>query len=159
VGDARILVLAYGNPGRRDDALGLELAARVEAWELPGVTVESDYQLHVEHSALIAGYDVVVFADAAVDAEDAFYLRPLHGAADQNVFSHSLSPAAVVQIAESLFAARPRAFLLGLRAFAFEPFNDPMTDEAAEVLEAALVRLRPLLAGEEPFPAENGDPG
>ena len=43
----RILVIGYGNPGRRDDGLGPALAARLEALALPGVTVESDFQLAI----------------------------------------------------------------------------------------------------------------
>lgn len=44
----RILLIGYGNPGRGDDGLGPALAAAIEAMELPGVTVEADYQLMVD---------------------------------------------------------------------------------------------------------------
>jgi hydrogenase maturation protease len=60
-----VLLLGYGNPGRLDDGLGSELAARVQALGLPGVTVDSDYQLCLEDAEAVSRHDVVVFADAA----------------------------------------------------------------------------------------------
>ena len=68
--DKRILLIGYGNPGRADDGLGPALADRIEALDLPGLTVESDYQLSIEHAALAAGHDIVIFADADGETED-----------------------------------------------------------------------------------------
>ena len=62
----KILLIGYGNPGRSDDGLGPALAAQIAALGLAGVTVDIDYQLTVDHAALIATQDVVVFADAMI---------------------------------------------------------------------------------------------
>jgi len=62
---ATVLVIGYGNPGRRDDGLGPALAERLQELRLPGVDVDADYQLTVEDAAAAAEHDVVVFADAA----------------------------------------------------------------------------------------------
>jgi len=76
--------IGFGNPGHRDDGLGPEFAARLAALELPEVTVESDYQLSIEHAEAAARHDIVVFADAATDipSEAPFYLRPIQPAPD-----------------------------------------------------------------------------
>ena len=42
------LVIGYGNPGRRDDGLGPSFADILAAEGIPGVDVDSDYQLTVE---------------------------------------------------------------------------------------------------------------
>ena len=47
----RILVIGYGNPGRCDDGLGPALVARLESLRIPGLSVEVDYQLSIEHAA------------------------------------------------------------------------------------------------------------
>ncbi len=136
----RILVIGYGNPGRRDDGLGPAFAARLEALHLPGVTIESDYQLAIEHAHLAAQHDVVVFADAAADVEgeSSFYLRPIAPAAGVHYSSHSISPQAVLHLADQCFGARPSGWLLGIRPSDLESFAEGLTPPAEASLSAAL---------------------
>ncbi len=141
------LVIGFGNPGRRDDGLGPALAARLEALQLPGVTVESFTQLSIEQALLVAGHDLVVFADAAADVADgaAFYLRPVAPAPGASCFSHHLSPAAVLQLAADCFDARPRAWQLGIRAIDLESFAVDLTAAAKDNLDAAVEAVRRLI--------------
>ena len=60
----KVLLIAYGNPGRLDDGLGPAVADAVQRIGLPSVTIESCYQLAVEHAEAAARHDVVIFADA-----------------------------------------------------------------------------------------------
>jgi hydrogenase maturation protease len=140
----RILVIGFGNPGRRDDGLGPTLAARLEALGLPGVTVESDYQLSIEHAQLAAAHDIVVFADAAADIDGGapFYLRSVQAAPDAFCFSHSISPPAVLQLAAQCFGSRPRGWLLGIRPVDLDSFAEGLTPEAEANLSAALTAFR-----------------
>jgi hydrogenase maturation protease len=137
----RVLVIGFGNPARGDDGLGPALAGRLEALQLPGVTVETDYQLSIEHAALVSEYDVVVFADAAVDATEAFYFRPAEHRTVILASTHSVSPDQVLALAQSCFAARPRGYLLGMRAHAMGDFFEGLSNEAQAGLEAALARV------------------
>jgi len=140
----RILVIGYGNPGRRDDGLGPAFAARLEALGLQGVTVESDYQLSIEHAQLVAQHDIVVFADAAADIEDdiPFYLRSVQLASDAICFSHGISPPAVLHLADQCFGARPSGWLLGIRPADIDSFAEGLTPEAEANLAAALRAFR-----------------
>jgi len=140
----RILVIGYGNPGRRDDGLGPALAARLEALGLPGVTVESDYQLSIEHAERAARHDIVVFADAAadIDGHAPFYLRSVQPAPDAFHFSHSVSPQAVLHLAAQCFDSRPRGWLLGIRPVDLDSFAEGLTPQAQTNLGAALEALR-----------------
>ena len=61
----KVLLYGFGNPARGDDGLGPALAAAIEELAIPNITVDANYQLTVEDAADIAGYDAVVFADAA----------------------------------------------------------------------------------------------
>jgi len=139
-----ILVIGYGNPGRRDDGLGPALAARLTALHLPRVTVESDYQLSIEHAELAARHDVVVFADAATDVpgDAPFYLRPVEPAPDASCFSHHVSPQAVLHLAAECFGAHPCGWLLGIRPLDLESFAEGLTPAAARHLASAVDALR-----------------
>jgi hydrogenase maturation protease len=137
----RILVIGYGNPGRGDDGLGPALADGLAALGLPGVTVESDYQLSIEHAALAAEHDLVVFADADAGSEAPFYLRPVSPGPAGSFTSHSVSPGEVLRIAHSCFDASPRGYLLGMRAVEVGRFEEGLSGEARKGLGAALEYL------------------
>jgi hydrogenase maturation protease len=134
----RVLIIGYGNPGRGDDGIGPALAQRLESLQLAGVTTESDYQLTIEHAAMVAEHDVVVFADAALDAESAYYFRQISAGPSQKYSSHSVTPSEVLLLAGSCFNAAPQAYVLGIRAHNLEEFGEGLSSEAQEALEAAL---------------------
>ena len=146
--DARILVIGYGNPARGDDGLGPALAARVEREAWPGVEVEIDFQLAVEHAAMIAEFEKVVFVDATVEASKrSFTLGRVEPERTLDFSTHSLSPAQVVGLSAELFGAEPDAWLLSITGERFEMFDEELSPVARERLERAVEFLRRAVAG------------
>lgn len=129
--EKRMLVLGYGNPGRQDDALGPAVAEGIEVLGLSGVTVETDYQLNIEHGAMIAEHDAVVFVDASREAREPFSLKKIAPASEITFTSHSVSPEAVLAIAEEHFDSHPRAWVLAVRGYEFE-FAEGLSARARE---------------------------
>ncbi|MGA2448082.1 MAG: hydrogenase maturation protease [Polyangiaceae bacterium] len=136
----RVLVIGFGNPGRRDDGLGPALADRLEILGRMDLTVEADYQLSVEHAELAARHDVVVFVDAAADVgvDRPYYLRRVDASPDTSYSSHALSPSAVLHLAAECFGCRPRGWLLGIRPADIDSFAEGLTPEGQAHLESAL---------------------
>lgn len=133
-----VLVIGYGNPGRGDDGLGPALAAALEAADLPGVTVEADYQLTVEHADAAARHDAVVFADASTSAAEPFECRRQEASTAAPGFSsHSVAPGQVLALAAELFGARPAAYVLAMRGYVFNEFGEGLSPGAAANLAAA----------------------
>jgi hydrogenase maturation protease len=149
VGDGRILVLGYGNPGRLDDGLGPALVDAVKDMDIDGVDADADYQLQVEDSVRIAGCDVVVFADADVGCDDPFVFRPVTPRPGQTFTTHSLSPEALMALTEETFGARTEAYLLGIRGHEFDGFGEDLSPRARENLAAAVAFLEPVLRGRD----------
>ncbi|TYC60955.1 Ni/Fe hydrogenase, partial [Marinobacter sp. BW6] len=56
-----MFLIGYGNPGRGDDGLGPAFSEGMAARSLPGLEVDTDYQLVAEHALAISGHDVVIF--------------------------------------------------------------------------------------------------
>ena len=133
----RILVLAYGNPGRQDDGLGPALAERLAEHDLPGVRVESDLQLQLEDVTRIAEHDVVVFADATVSGPGPFSFRRTQPGGSISFTTHSVSPAALLTLAREHFQAEPAGWVLAVRGYAFEGFGDGLSEKAAANLDDA----------------------
>ena len=141
----RVLVLAFGNPGRRDDGLGPALAAELERLDLPGVTVQADYQLSVEDAAAVAEHDAVIFVDAACSGPEPFAYRRLTPQPGLGFSSHSVSPAGVLALAEELFQARPQGYLLAIRGYEFDEFGEGLSAAAQANLVAAVRFLQSIL--------------
>ncbi len=144
------LVLAWGNPGRRDDGLGPALAAALVAAELPNVRVEAGYQLEVEDAAELAGPARVVFVDADRTGPEPFSLRRLEPDGGGFGFtSHSVPPARLLALGRDLFGGRPEAWLLGIRGYEFDEFDEGLSPGATANLAAATSHLRAALAAGE----------
>jgi len=138
----RILILAWGNPGRRDDGLGPAAAAALEALDVPGLKVACDYQLTVEDVAAIAESDVVIFVDAAIAGPEPFSFQRVTPGEGSSFSTHSVTPSQVLTLAADLFGARPAAWLLGIRGYEFDEFGESLSPAAQKNLAAAVGFLR-----------------
>lgn len=138
--EGRTLVIGYGNPGRGDDGLGPALADAVERLGLPGVTVETDYQLAAEHAVDINAHDAVLFVDAAVAGPEPWSLAPLAPVDDLPWSTHGLEPRALLALARHVNATNdnPRAYLLAIRGYAFEELHEELTEGARRNLADAI---------------------
>lgn len=148
-----LLVLAWGNPSRGDDALGPLLAERLLAHiqDTPTtdrVEVLTDFQLQVEHALDLVGRERILFVDAALDLAEPFAVRPLQAARGGGLGSHALAPEAVLQVFQELHhQPPPPATLLAIRASAFELGTAPGSEALAD-LEQAITWARGWLSGE-----------
>ena len=134
-----VLLIGFGNPGRLDDGLGPALAREIEKLDLPGVTVDADYQLTVENSAEAAKHGAVIFADADTAGPEPFWLKQIEPSGNGVTFStHSIDPRAVLALARDLFGAEPEGFLLGIRGYEFNEFGERLSEKARENLVAAI---------------------
>jgi len=155
---ATILFIGFGNPGRRDDGLGPRLAERVEQWGLPGVTVDSDYQLTLEDAAAVACHDVTIFADASVSGTAPFFFRRVSPRGSPGFSSHGVEPEELLALAEALFGAQPEAYVLGMRGYEFDAFDEELSPRAAANLGRAEAFIGDMLRSGSWAAAECGEP-
>jgi hydrogenase maturation protease len=141
----RILLIGYGNPGRLDDGLGPALAAAVEDWNVAGLTVDADYQLTVEDASDVAAHDIVIFADASVSGAEPYYVEKVEAKEALSFSSHSVEPSVLLHMAQTLFHAATRAYILGIRGYDFNEFGERLSPRAAENLEKAIAYMRLVL--------------
>jgi hydrogenase maturation protease len=138
---APVVVFAIGNPSRGDDAIGPELAARLEAVGRQDVEVVVDFQLQIEHALDLQGRRLAVFVDAAIDAAPPYELRAVQPCRDRSHTSHALSPAAVLETFERCTGQpAPPAWILAVRGERFE-LGEALSNPARTYLEAAWLRL------------------
>jgi len=135
---AKVLLFGYGNPGRLDDGLGPAFAEAFEGRDLEGVSVDADYQLMVEDAAEIAEFDVVIFADASVNGAEPFFFEKLRAGSSASFSSHSVEPGGILALAQELFNAETKAYVLGIRGYEFNEFGQRLSDKAKDNLDKAI---------------------
>ncbi len=149
----RVLVLGYGNPGRRDDGLGPAFARRVEDWAgdrdpgQPCIAVQVAYQLNIEDAALVAEHDHVVFVDATTQGPPVQFSELSPSAHTCEFTTHSVTPAGILGLARDVFGARPGAWALAVRGYEFGDFGERLSSQATENLDLAWQRFRDFLDG------------
>lgn len=122
-----ILVFGYGNPGRGDDALGPELLKRLQQSTAATGQVDflADFQLQIEHALDLEHRRLVLFIDASVSCKAPFEFKLEKPERDLSYTTHAMSPAAVLQVYQSINnEAPPASFLLSIRAEQFELGSD-----------------------------------
>src|SRR5271157_2781049 len=135
----RILIVGYGNPLRSDDGLGWRAAEELSR-SLPLAEAEVEIltrqQLTPELADNLTRADVVFFIDAARGGQPGELrcepVTPEPGTID----THHSSPAGILALAQQLYGASPRAFVVSLCG---ECFDHGSALSAA--VEAALPKL------------------
>ena len=136
-----VLLIGYGNPGRGDDGLGPALAEAIQARDLTRVTVEIDYQLTVDHAAMIAAHDLVVFADAMIGLTTAFRFSDVDTGMAETLGSHQVTPQAALSLAKLLFGAAPPAWILAIAGHDFGEVKEGLSPPARRNLDLATTFL------------------
>ena len=145
----RLVVLAWGNPSRGDDAIGPEFLRRAELLvpaAAPEIEFVTDFQLQPEHCTDLAGRDLALFVDASTAAAAPFAFGAVVPARDHTFTSHAMSPGALLAAYGAAFAeVPPPGFLLAIRGERFG-LGEPVGANAREHLRQALAFYERLLA-------------
>jgi len=141
-----ILLFAYGNLSRGDDALGPLLLDFVEQHcDLAQLELLTDFQLQIEHALDLQHRQLVLFADATVSSTSAFSFTQLAPAQDKSYTTHAMSPAAVMSVYKEINKQPPPpCFLLGIKGESFE-LGSELSVSASDNLQLACRFVEQLL--------------
>ena len=136
----KILFIGYGNPGRQDDGLGPAFIQALENLNgLPDSTeLSSNYQLTVEDAYDISTYDKVIFVDASLNAPPPFSFELVKATNQQSLGSHQLAPESVLQLCITLYDTLPDAYVLAIRGYEFDAFQEALSKTAQSNLDSAV---------------------
>jgi hydrogenase maturation protease len=148
----RILVYGYGNPGRQDDGLGIELVTRLEKWaaeqRMEGIRFDNNYQLNIEDADAISEMDLVFFADASEEDIDDYCLSRVDGKRELAFTTHAASPAYIVKLCQELFHKDPLVYLVHIKGYEWS-FTEGLSPKAEHNLAAAFKFMTSLLENPE----------
>jgi hydrogenase maturation protease len=156
----KILVFGYGNPDRQDDGVAwhvlVALAKRL-GWHAPATFEEEftpvngtpelryDLQLTPELAEVIAGYQRVCFIDAHTgNIPDEISVVVVKGEYQRSPFTHHMTPATCLAMAQTLYGGSPQVLLVSVRGYEFgfvqnlSARTQALADQAAEIIFAWL---------------------
>ncbi len=134
----RTLVIAIGNPLRRDDGAAHHVLTPPDADRLAVL------QLTPEMAEQIAGYDTVIFVDADVDAKQV-EVEPVDTVVAPPALTHVSRPAENVAIARALFGFTGRAYTCRIPVCDLSEGEglSTLTETFAQQASRAVAGLRP----------------
>ena len=148
---APILIFAYGNPSRGDDALGpamFELLEKnkKESSELDKIDLLTDYQLQIEHAVDLEQRECVLFIDASVSASAPYEFHQLHAERDDSYTTHAMSPVAVLDVYRKINQRNPPpSYMFSIRGYEFG-LGQAITEQANINLQQGYEFIKRLLA-------------
>lgn len=141
---SQVLIIGYGNVLREDDGAGYRAAEELQPYyrDDPGVTVIASHQLLPEMAPDIARSGLVVFLDASSAEEPGQIsqsrIQPQScGAA----FTHQVTPAALLSLAERLYGYAPEAIAITLAGWSFQ-VRDKLSRRAQMLLPVLIAQAR-----------------
>jgi hydrogenase maturation protease len=143
---SRILIVASGNPDHSDDGLAWEAAEELsETIASAEVEVITRHQLTPELADDLGGKDVVIFIQAARSGEPGDLTCGPVVVESENIYSHQLSPAGVLALAQELDGIAPKAFLISLCGQCFDPGGN-LSERVESVLPTVIALVEQLVS-------------
>jgi len=142
-----ILVVGYGNPGRRDDGVGHYVAERIE--QLTGdvetlhcnVSTLMLHQLGPELAETIKDYDLVIFVDAhSGECAEGMRMVSVESAYCPSAFTHFMNPGSLLALVMSLYHRKPQAFIVSIRGYDFD-FGTELSTETQKWADMAVEQI------------------
>lgn len=148
---APLLIFAYGNPSRGDDALGPLIYehllndrhrnkhrhANADKNGTQKVDLLTDYQLQIEHALDLEQREAILFVDASSSCTSAYELRRIAPEADNSYTTHAMTPAAVLEVYQQINQRPPPpAWMLTVRGYEFS-LGKALSERARHNLRAS----------------------
>lgn len=142
-----ILILAWGNAGRRDDGAALVLAERLERrfGENPDVVIQRLHQLGPELAEDLDRCRMAIFLDAHVRAdEEDLIVERLYPRESAGLDTHHCRPEQLLALTRHLRLHVPEAVLVAVRAHDMT-FGDELSEPTRRCLDDAEQRVARLV--------------
>lgn len=149
-----VLVFAYGNRSRGDDALAPLLVEQLQQQGIDSacghpVTWLTDFQIQIEHAMDMQTCERVLLLDADVSLGTAFQFYPVQSRHETEYTTHGMSPSSLLQTYRLVFNQEPpTTAVLAIRGEHFE-LGEDLSIAARRNLIQALDFLLPVLTSSD----------
>ncbi len=161
----KFIILGYGNPDRGDDGVAYHLLNELvqkcstkdddliefqEAGILalaPQVDLWYNLQLVPEIAQELANYEQAIFLDAhTAEIPEPILVKKITPGYTNSPFTHHLTPASCLELAERLYQHAPAATLITVRGYSFD-FSRDLSPETRLLADQALTIILEMING------------
>lgn len=139
---AAVLIFAYGNLSRGDDALAPLLLEQLQQQQIQSccghpIKYLSDYQLQVEHVMDMQGCQRILLIDADVSLNKPFKFYPVLENKETHYTTHGMSPSTLLYTYRQVHQqSAPLTYMLAIRGISFE-LGQGLSEQASTHLKLA----------------------
>jgi hydrogenase maturation protease len=138
---SRVLIIGFGNPLRSDDGVGWRAAEELKhKLSGRGVEVITRHQLTPELADAVSRSAVVFFVDAQYGVPGTVTCSRVRPQAPTDAFSHQLSPASVLGLAQELYGQAPHAFTFSICGECFD-VGEALSPQVTENIPDLVARV------------------
>lgn len=160
----KFIILGYGNPDRGDDGVAYYLlqkiirrfgtdADKLAEFEEVGlcevneqIDIWYNLQLIPEISQELAQYENAIFIDAhTAEIPEPVLITEIVPKYQNSPFTHHLTPASCLSLAEKLYQHAPRATLVTIRGYQFD-FSRELSPQTIHLADSALEEISRIIA-------------
>ncbi|MCL2591425.1 MAG: homospermidine synthase [Betaproteobacteria bacterium] len=152
---AEVLLTAWGNTSRGDDALGTSLLQHLNTWALSSGMAErfewvEDFQLQIDHALNLEGKTLALYIDAGQNTPAPFSFSPISPFKQPWHTTHAMPPESVLAVFEHTFQKPPcPCFVLCVKGEDFG-IREGFSVAAQNHLGSALIFAQKLLKNPTP---------
>jgi hydrogenase maturation protease len=149
-----VLVFAYGNISRGDDALAPLMIEKLQGENITTacghpIKYLTDYQIQIEHILDMQGCERVLMIDAHQALETPYSFQALNSRLETSYTTHGMSPSTLLYTYEKTFGSKPPpGYLLALRGQEFE-LGVGLSERSKNDLQLALSFCRCILVQDD----------
>jgi hydrogenase maturation protease len=140
----KTLIIGYGNTLRSDDGVGVWIADRIAALDLPDVEVRTYHQLDLELIPDLLPFDTVILVDAAASGEPITYRVFSSSTAVPSIVTHNVNPESLQQLAHEFYGITLDMHLITVRGESFE-FGSMLSPSVQQRAVGAINKITQLL--------------
>lgn len=153
----KVLILAYGNPNRKDDRVGWYIAEKLTPLVPDYVAIETLQQLEIEWADTAKSFDLVIFIDCHVsNIEDWTKITMIEPGYEVGAISHHLTPMTLLGLCQFLHHHAPQGLLFSVKGTDFN-FGMELSNQTKQAADEIIVDILALVKTGE-LPRKQGFP-
>lgn len=137
----QICVVGVGNTLRSDDGVGIFICSELEKIKLPGLSVITTHQLHIELVEDLKEFDTIIVVDAGKDLTKDVSFYPVNEQNSSIIHSsHNIDATLLYSLLQKLYPSDRSFFICAVQTQSFE-FGETLSPLAISNAEKAIQML------------------
>ena len=116
-----ICVVGVGNTLRSDDGVGIFICSELEKMNLPGLSVITTHQLHIELVEDLKDFDTIIIVDAGTNQENEVSFYPVNEKKSSSIHSsHNIDATLLYSLLQKLYPYNRSFYICAVQTQSFE---------------------------------------